>query len=464
MKKNYFFRMLFMFISVVFLSTLFSCDSAKINEEQKPNVVLVFIDDAGFGDFQPFGEPRYPTPNVSTLAEEGQSFYNFYVPQAVCSASRSALLTGCYPGRTGIFGAMGPRRPGLSPEFATFGEVMQENGYTTACFGKWHLGDVDGRRPPSRGFDESCGLMYSNDMWPNHPEHPDSYPPLPYWENGKITIDTVTDADQEMLTTWYTEKAVDFITRHKAEPFFLYVPHSMAHVPIYCSEKFKGKSGTGLYGDVIMELDWSVGQIMDALKKNNLEENTIFILISSDNGPWLSYSDHAGVTPFREGKATIFDGGVHNPCIIKYPGHITPNSISHTTFCSVDILPTICHLTSSPLPANEIDGRNVWDLLQGKSGVKNPHAYYPLSNDREFQGVISADGHWKLHMPHAYRTLLTGGKDGQPGKYMQQNIDTTLYDLVHDPYEKGNVIDQYPKIAKELITYAEKHKKQFFEN
>ncbi len=265
-----------------------------------------------------------------------------------------------------------------------------------------------------------------------------------------------------MLTTWYTEKAVDFISRHQYEPFFLYVPHSMAHVPIYCSDKFRGKSGTGLYGDVIMELDWSVGQIMAALKKNDLEKNTIFIFIGSDNGPWLSYSDHAGVTPFREGKGTIFDGGVHNPCIIKYPAQVDANSVSHTTFCSVDILPTICYLTNTALPGNEIDGRNVWELIQDKPGAKNPHSYYPLSNGREFQGVISSDGHWKLHMPHAYRTILKGGKDGEPGEYMQLKIDTTLFDLVHDPYEKGNVIGQYRQIADTLIQYAEKHKKLFY--
>lgn len=460
MKNNYFLYTLF--ICFICLGTIISCTDTKKEIEQKPNVVLVFIDDAGFADFKPFGEPRYPTPNVNTLSEEGQSFYNFYVPQAVCSASRAALLTGCYPGRTGIFGALGPNQPGLVPQFATFGEVMQKNGYVTACFGKWHLGDVAGRRPPSRGFDESCGLMYSNDMWPLHPQFPTHYPPLPYWENDKITIDTVTDAEQDMLTTWYTEKSVDFINKHKDEPFFLYVPHSMAHVPIHCSDKFRGKSGTGLYGDVIMELDWSIGQIMGALKKNNLEKNTIFILITSDNGPWLSYGDHAGLTPFREGKGTIFDGGVHNPCIIKYPGHITPKAISHTTFSSVDILPTICYLTNTQLPDNEIDGKNVWDLIQNKPGATNPHSYYPLSNGSEFQGVISSDGHWKLHMPHAYRTLEKGGKDGQPGEYMQLNIDTSLYDLVHDPYEKGNVINLYPQIAKELIGYAEKHQNIFY--
>ncbi len=215
MKKKYYLYLLVVLVGFVFLgATLINRDSTG-KQEQKPNVVLFFIDDAGFGDFHPFGEPRYPTPHISTLAEEGRSFYNFYVPQAICSASRAALLTGCYPGRTGIFGALGPHRPGLEPQFATLGEVMQNNGYATACFGKWHLGDVDGRRPPSRGFNESCGLMYSNDMWPHHPQNPVSYPPLPYWENGKVTIDTVTEE---------RSKHADHLVHRKSSRFYKQTP------------------------------------------------------------------------------------------------------------------------------------------------------------------------------------------------------------------------------------------------
>jgi arylsulfatase A-like enzyme len=435
-----------------------------VSEERLPNVVLIFLDDGGFADFQPFGEPRYPTPNVSTLAEEGCSYYSFYVPQAVCSASRAALLTGCYPGRTRVFGAHAPQQEGLDPAFATLGEVLKKKGYATACFGKWHLGDQPGRRPPSRGFDESCGLMYSNDMWKYHPGNPDFWSqwPLQYWENDEITIDPVTREDQKMLTTWYTEHAVDFITRHRDEPFFLYVPHSMPHVPIFCSDKFSGKSGTGLYGDVMMELDWSVGEIHRAIAENGLEEVTLFIFIGSDNGPWLSYGDHAGLTPYREGKGTIFDGGVRNPCIIKYPGHIEPNTVSHNTFNSIDILPTICRVTGTPLPENTIDGKNVWDLILNKPGVENPHDYYPFTNGSAFQGVISGDGIWKLHLPHSYRTVVKGGKDGQPGEYAHPEIDTALFDMVHDPYEKGNVIQAYPDIAGTLINHAKKHKELFF--
>ena len=430
----------------------------------KPNVVLIFLDDGAFDDFSPFGNPSYPTPNVEMLAKEGRSFYNFYVPQAICSASRAVLMTGCYPGRTKVFGAIGPKNPGLDPKFLTMGEVFQKNGYRTALFGKWHLGDQPGRRPADRGFDESTGLMYSNDMWAGHPENPDYWGkfPLQYWKNGKVVIDSITAKDQKQLTTWYTEDAVDFIDKNKDRPFFLYLPHSMPHVPIFASDKFTGKSGTGLYGDVIMELDWSVGEINKALKKNGLEENTILIFIASDNGPWLSYGDHAGITRYREGKGTIFDGGVRNPLIIKYPKELNGGSISRSTFSSVDILPTVCMLTGTPLPKNDIDGSDVWDLITNKSGATNPHQYYPLSNGSDFQGIISGDGKWKLHIPHAYRTLLKAGKDGQPGTYIQKDLDTTLFDLVHDPYEKGDVKEWYPERLRAMMKMATDHQTKFY--
>ncbi|MEJ7605884.1 MAG: sulfatase-like hydrolase/transferase [Bryobacteraceae bacterium] len=212
-----------------------------------PNIVIVFLDDAGWLDFAPFGKPAYPTPNVERLARQGCCFHNFHVPQAICSASRAALLTGCYPERTKVFGAHPPRARGLDPKFATMGEVLKSAGYATAVFGKWHLGDQPETRPPVRGFDESCGLMYSNDMWEFHPERPEVYGrfPLQFWENGKIKVERVTREEQPMLTTWYTEHAVDFIHRHKTQPFLLYVPHTMPHVPLFCSDKFRGKSGTG---------------------------------------------------------------------------------------------------------------------------------------------------------------------------------------------------------------------------
>jgi arylsulfatase A-like enzyme len=432
-------------------------------KEKKTNIVLIFLDDSGWSDFEPFGNHSYHTPNVNQLAAEGCRFNQFYVTQAICSASRASLLSGCYPGRTKVFGAHGPRGRGLDPKFAIMPELFGANGYKTAIFGKWHIGDQDGTRPWDRGFEESCGLLYSNDMWQYHPQNPEQWGkyPLQYFENGHVKIESVTKADQTMLTTWYTEKAVDFIGRHKDEPFFLYVPHSMPHVPIFVSEKFKGKSGAGLYGDVIMELDWSVGQITQALKDNGLEKDTIVIL-TSDNGPWTSFGNHAGQTPFREAKATSFDGGVRSACIIKYPGKIPAGSTSDRIFCTVDLLPTLANLTGASLPGNTIDGKDVWDLIVAKPGAQNPHNYYPFSCDKEFQGVISGDGRWKLHLPHRYRTLIEAGKDGMPGKYRQEQIELSLFDMQNDPYETTDVKDRYPDVLKKLKDYAEKHKDTFY--
>jgi arylsulfatase A len=430
---------------------------------RQPNIVIIFLDDSGWADFKPFSRPAYKTPNVERLARQGCSFHNFYVPQAVCSASRASLLTGCYPGRTRVFGAHAPRARGLDPSFATMGEVLKKSGYTTAVFGKWHIGDQPETRPPARGFDESCGLMYSNDMWEYHPQNPQYWGqyPLQYWDNGKVAIERVTKEHQPKLTTWYTEHAVDFIRRHRNHPFLLYVPHSMPHVPLFVSEKFKGKSGAGLYGDVMMEIDWSVGEIMKALKDAGAEDNTLVIL-TSDNGPWISYGNHAGKTPFREAKGTGFDGGIRSACIMRYPGKIKAGATSRKAFCSIDLLPTIAHLAGAALPEHPIDGRNVWDLIIGTPGFRNAQEYYAFSTGANFEGIISSDGKWKLHLPHAYDSLAVAGKDGMPGKYERKTIEISLFDMEKDPYERTNVLQRYPDVAERLMGLAEQHRRQFY--
>lgn len=430
---------------------------------KQPNFVIIFLDDSGYSDFRPFGQPAYPTPNVERLAGQGCRFNNFYVPQAVCSASRSALLSGCYPGRTKVFGAHPPGARGLDPKFATLGQVLKGGGYRTAVFGKWHIGDQPDTRPPARGFDESCGLMYSNDMWEFHPENPKAYSkfPLHFWENGRVKIERMTKEHQPMLTTWYTEHAVDFIQRNKSNPFLLYVPQSMPHVPLFRSEKFKDKSGAGVYGDVMMEIDWSVGEIAKSLKSAGVEDNTL-VIMTSDNGPWISYGNHAGKTPYREAKGTGFDGGTRSACIMRYPGRIKAGSVSKKALCSVDLLPTIAHLAGAALPKNPIDGRNLWDLISGKRGAVNPHEFYPFCTGPIFEGVISGDGRWKLHLPHAYRTLVEAGRDGAAGKYRQATIELSLFDMEKDPLETTNVIGKFPEVAARLKGYAERHKQEFY--
>lgn len=449
------------FLGSALLSTAGRSPAAKTSE--RPNFVIIFLDDAGYADFHPFAKPDYATPNVARLAGQGCRFTNFYVPQAVCSASRSALMSGCYPGRTKVFGAHGPRARGLDPSFATLGNVLQTAGYRTAVFGKWHIGDQEDTRPPARGFDESCGLMYSNDMWEHHPENPQAYSkyPLQYWNNGKVTIERVTPDHQQHLTSWYTDRAVDFIRSNRKDPFLLYVPHSMPHVPLFCSKRFRGKSGKGLYADVMMELDWSVGEINKALKQADVENNTL-VMFTSDNGPWTSYGNHAGRTPFREAKGTGFDGGTRSPCIVKFPGRIKPGTVSSKAWCTVDVLPTLAALAGAGLPRNPIDGQNLWDLVSGSPGATNPHEYYPFSTGSNFEGVLSGDGKWKLHLPHGYRVLVQAGNDGAAGKYRQETIPLSLFDMESDPFETTNVLEKYPEIAARLQQYAERHRKEFY--
>jgi arylsulfatase A-like enzyme len=235
----------------------------------------------------------------------------------------------------------------------------------------------------------------------------------------------------------------------------------MPHVPIFASEKFKGKSGTGLYGDVMMEIDWSVGEILKALKNAGLDDNTL-VFFSSDNGPWTVYGNHAGKTPFREAKATGFDGGTRSACIMRYPGKIPAGTISKQMFCTVDMLPTLAALSDAKLPANPIDGANVWDIITEKPGAKNPHAYYPFSTGPVFEGVVSGDGHWKLHLPHGYQTVVEAGHDGIQGKFERRQLELSLFDMEKDPYETKNVIDSHPDIAKRLLGYAEEHRREFY--
>jgi arylsulfatase A len=454
----------FAFVNLLILSSC-ATNASKEKVKKQPNIVIVFLDDSGYSDFSPFGQNKFVTPNVEKLADEGVMFKNFYVPQAICSASRSALLSGCYPERTKVFGAHGPEGRGLETNFPTMGEVFKAAGYKTGIFGKWHCGDQPETRPHNRGFDESCGLMYSNDMWKHHhsdPEYWGKYP-LKFWENGKVIIEDVDYSEQKMLTKWSTERAVNFINKHKEEPFLLYVPHSMPHVPIFCSPEFEGKSGVGLYGDVMLEIDWSVGEINKALKENGLDENTI-VIFSSDNGPWTIFGDHAGTTPFRGAKMSSFDGGTRSATIIKYPAALKANTESKRTMMTIDLLPTLCHLANVPLPETKIDGKNVWDIISGKEGATNPHDYYTFTKGKDFEAIMSGDGKWKLHFPHDCGIITVKGKDGLPGKWRPEKIELSLFDMENDPFETTNVIEKYPEVSAELIGFAESHRAKFFSN
>ncbi len=442
--------------------------SLAAEHKRPPNVVVIFIDDMGYADIGPFGVEGIETPHLDRMASEGMKFTDFIVSSAVCSASRSALLTGCYHRRVGISGALGPKSNiGINANEVTLAEICKQKGYATACFGKWHLGHHPKFLPLAHGFDEYFGLPYSNDMWPFHPAYVNlpaaaakrkrGFPDLPLIEGNKIVNPKVDGEAQTHLTTWYTEHAVDFIARNKARPFFLYVPHSMVHVPLFVSEKFKGKSKRGLFGDVVMEVDWSVGQILGALKKAGVDDNTL-VIFTADNGPWLSYGDHAGSAgSFREGKGTEFEGGIREPTIMRWPGKIPAGSTTDELASTIDILPTVAKLVGAELPQHKIDGQDIRPLMFGQAGAKSPHeAFYCYYAGGQLQAV--RDRRWKLHFPHSYRTMAgkPGGKGGVPNSYSQAKIGLELFDLKHDRGETTNVADQHPEIVKRLQQQAEK--------
>jgi arylsulfatase A-like enzyme len=351
---------------------------------------------------------------------------------------------------------LGPKDThGISDKEKTLGDILKARGYATAIYGKWHLGHHARFLPKRHGFDDYFGLPYSNDMWPKHPT--DEFPDLPLIEGEKIIG---YNPDQTKLTTWYTERAVKFIEKNKDKPFFLYVPHSMPHVPLHVSDKFAGKSKQGLYGDVIMEIDWSVGEILAALKKNGLDEKTL-VIYTSDNGPWLSYGNHAGnAAPLREGKHTVWEGGVREPCLMRMPGKIPAGTVCREPVMTIDILPTVAGLAGAEVPKHAIDGHDIWPLMAGTPGAKSPHEALYFYRDRQLQAVRS--GRWKLHFPHAYFTLdgKPGGKDGKPAKYVEHKTELALYDLETDVGETTNVAEKHPEVVRRLEALADKAREE----
>ena len=436
-----------------------------------PNIVIILTDDQGYADVGVFGAKGFQTPNLDRLASQGRVFRNFHVAQPICSASRCALLTGCYPNRIGINGALGPRaKVGISNDEMTLAELVKQRGYATGIFGKWHLGDAPQFLPLHHGFDEYFGLPYSNDMWPLHPDlvnlppndekRKRGFPDLIMFEGDKVVIPQVTHADQNQLTTWYTERAVSFIERNQHRPFFLYLAHNMPHVPLHVSEKFRGKTKRGLYGDVIEEIDWSVGQVMDALKRTGLEKNT-WVIYTSDNGPWLAYGDHAGSAyPLREGKMTNWEGGTREPCIMRWPGKIPAGTETWQMLMTIDLFPTIAKLIQAELPKRAIDGLDVWPIITGAKGALNPHPVYWFYYEvNQLQAVVTGDGRWKLQLPHTYKTLdgKPGGHDGLPAPYENRKVERVeLYDLTKDISETTDVAASHPDMVAQLEAETEK--------
>jgi arylsulfatase A-like enzyme len=452
-----------------------TCGSAS----EQPNIVLIFTDDLGYGDLACFSETPIRTPNIDQLTSQGTRFTDFYVAQAVCSASRAALMTGCYANRVGMAGALNHTSPtGINPKETLLPEILKEHGYATGMFGKWHLGLPPYFSPLKNGFDEWLGIPYSNDNSKYHPVLADSMPPLPLFDGNEVIE---TDPDQALFTRRLTERAVQFIEAHQDGPFFLYLPHVMPHVPIFASERFKGKSNFGLYGDVIEEIDWSVGQIVGAIDRAGLSENTL-VIFTNDNGPFLSYGKHAGSSgPLREGKLTVFEGGVRVPAVMRWPGKIPAGKVCSTPLMTIDLLPTACKLIGADLPKEKIDGVDVSRVILGES-TQDPHPELVFYSGVELHAIRV--GKWKLHLPHKYLTVINDEmrSDGKPAGYgtlepksitesgvegiasrhgyRVENLPLSLYDLSSDVGEQHNIAANHPQVVAELMAVAERYREE----
>jgi arylsulfatase len=427
----------------------------------------------GYGDVGCFGATDIRTANIDRLAAQGTRFTSFYVAQPVCTASRAGLLSGCYPNRISLFGALNHQSDvGIASDELLLPEMLKSRGYATAIYGKWHLGHRDRFLPTRNGFDEFVGIPYSNDNGPLHGSQT-GLPPLPLIENEKIVE---RDPDQSQFTRRFTERAVAFIDRNRERPFFLYLPHVMPHVPIFASADFQGRSSRGLYGDVVEELDWSVGQITATLARLGLDDRTL-VIFTSDNGPFLSYGNHAGSAgPLREGKLTTWEGGVREPCIMRWTGVIPAGRECSEPLSTIDLWPTLATLVGAPLPPKTIDGRDAWPVIRGEPGARPPReAFYYYAGD-ELQAVRW--GNWKLHLPHDYLTSASPpGRDGRPANYehMQpkamsvsglsgiasrhgyvvRHQPQALFNLKDDVGETHDVAAEHPDVVKRLLALAE---------
>ena len=410
-------------------------------EPAKPNIVLIFIDDMGYADIGPFGNTNVRTPHLDKMAAEGMKFTSFYATP-VCSMSRACLLTGCYNTRVSIPGVLFPKNTiGLNPNEITLAEIVKQKGYATCAIGKWHLGHYPEFLPTRQGFDHYFGLPYSNDMQAGR----NGMPPLPLYDDEKVIE---TQPDQSQLTRRYTEQAVKFIREHKDGPFFVYLPHSMIHGPLAASEAFKGKSKMGLIGDAIEEIDWSVGQIMTTLQELKLDDNTL-VIFTSDNGP-------AGraAPPFRGSKGTNFEGGVREPCIMRWPGKIPAGTTCNQIAGNIDILPTFAKLTGvEPAKDRVLDGRDITPLMFNSNAgpVRDTHLYIGGN-----QAAAIRQGDWKLFLKGDGANKKAKKAAGTETKPPKGGPVPSLYNLATDPGETQDVAaanrEIVARLKQELLT------------
>lgn len=411
----------------VFLTMISGTLTVVAQNVKKPNIVFIYADDLGYGDLSCYGAKNIFTPNLDALAAGGVKFTSFYSASPVCSPSRAALLTGRYPIRQGINGVFFPESyTGIDQSEVTLAETLRDAGYRTGMVGKWHLGHMESYRPLQHGFQAYFGIPYSNDM-----------SSVVYLRNNDVAEWKV---DQRYTTQRYTEEALNFIDKSASKPFFLYLAHNMPHIPIYASEKFVGTSKQGLYGDVVQELDWSVGEIMKKIRAKGLEENTI-IIFSSDNGPWLVMGDDAGSAgPLREGKQSTFEGGMRVPAIAYWKGNLPNGLVVNEMATMMDWFPTLTKLGGGKLPTDRpLDGEDIYPVLTGKGKRKGDQLAYYSNGKLEAFRV----GDWKMILPFA-GTKSTANSRGLPAHSL------LLYNLKDDVGEKNNLVDQHPEKLKEI--------------
>ena len=418
-----------------------------------PNIIVIFTDDLGYGDVGVYGAQDFDTPHLDRMADEGIRFTDFYVAAPVCTPSRAALMTGSYPKRVGLaYRVLFPySETGLHPDEITIAEVLQEQGYATAAIGKWHLGHQDKFLPTNQGFDYYYGIPYSNDMGSHRYEGRNfTSPPLPLMRNEEVIEESPAQAS---LTGRYTEEALRFIEANQDHPFFLYLPHSMPHLPIDASEQFKGESRHGLYGDVVEEIDGSVGQILEALDKYEIDDNTL-VVFTSDNGPVIRSEERLGhrpgsAGPLRGHKNTTWEGGMRVPCIMRWPGQIPAGAVSHELATTMDFMPTFARLAGADAPGDRVvDGKDIRSLMFDESGAESPYVAFYYYRDDRLQAVRS--GRWKLH---TYRPAW--GRNN----YMETPAPL-LYDLQEDAGETTNVAGEHPDVVRKLQALANQARRE----
>jgi arylsulfatase A-like enzyme len=434
-------------------------------QTKRPNVVIIMMDDMGYGDTEPYGMTQIATPNFNLLTKQSTRYTHYNVAQPICTASRAALLTGCYSNRVGMTGALLPAsKIALNPNEETIASILKQAGYATGMFGKWHLGNKAPYWPTHYGFDTFFGIPYSHDIW-NRDKDGNlvtaksdvraTWPPLPLIEGDKV-IDSINSKQKlSELLNQLTQHSIQFIRKNKNKPFFLYLAHSMPHTPIAPSVRFQGKSELGAFGDQIMEIDWSVGEILKTLDREGLAKNTI-VIVTSDNGPWLNYGDHAGSSGgFREGKATSWEGGTRVPLWIRWPGKVEAGGINSMLMTNMDILPTLVAATGAHLPKKPIDGINFLPVWTGKTTKDPREVFYYYFGKNSLEDIRYK--HWKLVLPHSSSTYAKSlhGKDGNGGKIDKVDVPMALYDLAHDPGEAYDVQQNYPDIVKKMLELAE---------